>query len=97
MSFGHASGVRVDGTSSLCDCPTACGGEGGTQYQRGKGFLRFLSLTRLRREGVVAASPQILKNAFLSSLLLAHPHSGVGGERSEPITRMRIMPYDTES
>ena len=47
--------------------------------------------------GVVAASPQILKNAFLSSLLLPTPIQGVGGERSEPITSMLIMPYDTES
>ena len=25
-SLGHTCGVRVDGTSSPCDCPTACGG-----------------------------------------------------------------------
>ena len=38
---------------------------------------------------MVAASPQILKNAFLSSLLLAHPHSG-GGWRAQRDGRGRL-------
>ena len=45
--------------------------------------LKVLKFDAPSARGGVAASPQILKNAFLSSLLLAHPHSGVGGERSE--------------
>ncbi len=45
-----------------CDCPTACGGEGGTQYQRGKGFLGFLSLTAFQAEGCGSAlRAQIIK------------------------------------
>ena len=69
---------------------------GGRWYAvpKGERVLKVLKFDAPSARGVVAASPQILKNAFLSSLLLAHPHSGVDGERSEPITSMRIMPYD---
>ena len=51
---------------------------GGRWYAvpKGERVLKVLKFDAPSARGVVAASPQILKNALLSSLLLAHPHSG---------------------
>ena len=50
-AIGHTFGVRVDGASSPCDCPTACGGKVVRSTKGGKGLLKFLSLTGLWPEG----------------------------------------------
>ena len=92
-SLGHTSGVRVDGTSSPCDCPTACGGRW-YAVPKVERVLKVLKFDAPSARGVVAASPQILKNAFLSSLLLAHPHSG-GGWRVQRDGRGAASPWAT--
>ncbi len=37
-AIGHTFGVRVDGASSPCDCPTACGGKVVRSTKGGKGY-----------------------------------------------------------
>ncbi|WP_418463724.1 hypothetical protein, partial [Dialister succinatiphilus] len=66
-------------------------GEDGTQYQRGKGFLRFLSLTALQAEGCGIAltgdEHKVSVTEFTFSAIWHDKHSAVENHITAPAER----------